>query len=49
MGFAPDQIDRWEPYQIKAVYIGWVKANTPKTVQPPSDDDFRAAIARTVS
>ncbi|HTN41814.1 MAG TPA: hypothetical protein VLZ84_11720, partial [Asticcacaulis sp.] len=46
IGYGPDQVDRWEPYQIMAIYQGYITANSPKTAKPPTDEEFRAAVAR---
>lgn len=48
MGYGPDQVDRWEPWQIAAVYTTWREANTPPTTKAPTDAEFRAAVAATV-
>lgn len=48
MGFGPDQVDRWEPYQIVAVYRGYKRAHTPPKTKAPSDDQIAAAMARHV-
>lgn len=48
MGFGSDQIDTWEPWQLAAAQRGWMKANSPPKARAPSDEEFRAAIARTV-
>lgn len=48
IGFGPDQVDRWEPYQIMAVYTGYRAASTPPAKASPSDEEFRRAVAATV-
>lgn len=48
MGFGPSEVDEWEPYQFAAVYRGWKAANSKPEAKAPSDEDFRAAVARTV-
>lgn len=48
IGFGPHQVDRWEPYQIMAVYRGYIAAHTQPKAQAPTDEEFRAAVARTV-
>ena len=49
MGFGPEQVDQWEPYQFAAAWRGWKRANTkPTGPKPPSDEEFRRAVARTV-
>jgi hypothetical protein len=48
MGISPAEADRCEPYQVMAVYRGWVAANSPKSVHAPSPDEFREAVRATV-
>ncbi len=48
IGFAPDQVDLWEPYQILAVYRGWKAANSPPKARTPTDEEFREAVARSM-
>lgn len=48
MGFGPEQVDQWEPQQFRAVYLGWVRANSPPQAKAPSDDDFQKLVSRVV-
>jgi len=49
MGFGPDQVDAWEPYQFTAAWRGWKAANTPPgKPRAPTDEEYRRAVARTV-
>jgi len=49
MGFGADVIDGWEPYQFVAARRGWIAANCPpQGPSAPTDDEFRAAVARTM-
>lgn len=49
MGFAPDEVDRWEPYQFSAAYQGWRMANTVESKpKAPSAEEYQAALAKTV-
>lgn len=48
MGFSPDQVDQWEPWQFVAVQRGWIAANSAPRARAPSDDEFRAAVQRHV-
>jgi hypothetical protein len=48
MGFGPAEADTWEPYQFAAAWRAWRAAKTPPTPKAPSDEEYRAAVARTV-
>ena len=48
MGFSPSDVDTWEPYQFAAAWRGWRAAHTPPTARPPTDEEYRAAVGRTV-
>jgi hypothetical protein len=47
-GFGPDQVDRWEPYQILAAFAGWRAANSQPTARAPSDAEFEEAVSRSI-
>lgn len=48
MGFGPAEADLWEPYQFAAAWRAWRATKTPPTPKAPSDEEYRAAVARTV-
>lgn len=49
MGYGPDQVDQWAPYQVLTVYRSWLRANSPSTgPKAPSDEEFRQAVSRSI-
>jgi spore germination cell wall hydrolase CwlJ-like protein len=48
MGFGPDQVDRWEPYQFTAACRGWKAAHSAQKTASPTAAEFRAAVAKKV-
>lgn len=49
MGFGPEQVDQWEPYQFAAAWRGWKRANTPPKARPPTDEEYRQAVAKALA
>lgn len=49
MGSAPDQVDRWEPWQFRAAYEGFKATKAEHTAKPPSVAEYEAAVAKYVN
>jgi hypothetical protein len=48
MGLASTAVDQMEPWMLSSAYRAYVAANTVPAARPPSDAEYRAAIAQTV-
>jgi hypothetical protein len=48
MKLSGTDVDQMEPWMLASAYRSYITANTVPTAKPPSDDEYRAAIARTV-
>jgi hypothetical protein len=48
MGLSGADVDRMEPWMLAAACTAYNAANTVPTAKAPTDEEFRAAVARTV-
>jgi hypothetical protein len=46
MGIPGGDIDQMEPWMLAAAYVAWNTANSAPEAKAPSDEEYRAAVAR---